>query len=55
MSQHSCDLTNPDGKLKMDTSKNRHKLVISIIDWQYQYANSVLQMYKIAAVIKVEA
>jgi hypothetical protein len=25
------------------------------MDWQYQYENSVLQMYTIPAVIKVEA
>jgi GH25 family lysozyme M1 (1,4-beta-N-acetylmuramidase) len=55
MSYNSCDLTNPDGKLKMYTSKIDISSWYSIIDWQYQYENSVLQMYKIPAFIKVEA
>jgi len=55
MPQHSCDPTNPDGKLKMDTSKIDISSWYSIVDWQYQYENFVLQMYNIPAVIKVEA
>jgi GH25 family lysozyme M1 (1,4-beta-N-acetylmuramidase) len=46
---------NPDGRLKMNTSKIDISSWYSIIDWQYQYEISVLEIYKIPAVIKVEA